>query len=247
MQRILIFGATSAIAAACARRWNALGAQLFLVARDQTRLATLREDLTVRGGPRATIETATADLADLSTHIGLFDAAERALGGLDIVLIAHGTLPDQTACEASIDTTLEAIQVNALSYVSLLTEAANRFERKGNGVIAAISSVAGDRGRKSNYVYGAAKGMVSLFMGGLRNRLAGKDVAVVNIKPGFVDTPMTAAFEKGALWAKPDTIAKGIVKAIARRRDDVYLPGFWGLIMFVIRHIPERLFKRLSL
>ncbi|MCB1736497.1 MAG: SDR family oxidoreductase [Gammaproteobacteria bacterium] len=247
MQRILIFGASSAIAAACARQWNTLGAQLFLVARDARRLATLAEDLKVRGGPQATIFTASADLADLSTHAGLLDAAETALGGIDVVLIAHGTLPDQSACDASIDTTLEAIQVNALSYISLLTEAANRFETKGDGVIAAISSVAGDRGRKSNYVYGAAKGMVSLFLGGLRNRLADKGVAVVTIKPGFVDTPMTAAFDKGALWAQPEAIAKGIVKAVARRQDEVYLPGFWYLIMFIIRHIPERLFKRLSL
>lgn len=247
MQRIVIFGATSAIAGACARRWNALGANLFLVGRDTSRLETLAEDLRVRGGG-SKVAVASADLADTSGHDALFDAAEAALGGIDVVLMAHGTLPDQATCEASLDSTMEAIQVNALSYVSLLTLAANRLEAKGDGVICAISSVAGDRGRKSNYVYGAAKGMVSLFLGGLRNRLADKGVAVITIKPGFVDTPMTASFDKGGLlWASADTVAKGIVSAVKRRADVVYLPGFWWLIMFIIRHIPERIFKRLSL
>ena len=110
-----------------------------------------------------------------------------------------------------------------------------------------IGSVAGDRGRQSNYVYGAAKGMVSLFLQGLRNRLAKQGVQVLTIKPGFVDTPMTAAFSKGALWAKPDDIARGIVRAVDRKSDEVYLPGFWWVIMTIIRHIPERIFKKLSL
>lgn len=247
MQRIVIFGATSAIAGACARRWNALGAQLFLVGRDVSRLETLAEDLRVRGGPNSKVALASADLADSAGHEALLDAADQAMGGIDVILIAHGTLPDQGACEASVDTTLEAIQINAISYISLLTLAANRLEAKGKGVICAISSVAGDRGRQSNYVYGASKGMVSLFLGGLRNRLADKGVAVVTIKPGFVDTPMTADFDKGALWATPDAVAKGIVKAVKRRADNVYLPAFWSPIMFIIRHIPERIFKRLSL
>jgi len=118
---------------------------------------------------------------------------------------------------------------------------------QGKGSLAVISSVAGDRGRQSNYVYGAAKGMVSLFLQGLRNRLSKKNVQVLTIKPGFVDTPMTAAFTKGALWAKPEAVARGIVKAVDKRRDEVYLPGFWRLIMLLIRHIPESLFKKLSL
>ncbi len=114
-------------------------------------------------------------------------------------------------------------------------------------MIAAISSVAGDRGRQSNYVYGSAKGMVTLFMQGLRNRLAKKGVAVVTIKPGFVDTPMTADIKKGLLWAQPEAIAKGIINAINKRKNEVYLPWFWCGIMLIIRHIPETIFKRLSL
>ena len=133
--------------------------------------------------------------------------------------------------------TLQEIETNALSVVSLLSLIANKYEEKGKGVIAAISSVAGDRGRQSNYVYGAAKGMVSLFMQGLRNRLASKGVSVVTIKPGFVDSPMTASFDKsGPLWAKPEMVAKGIVNAMQKGKGEVYLPWFWYIVMQIIKH-----------
>ena len=248
MQRIVIFGATSAIASACARLWVAQGNSLFLVGRDTTKLKSMIADLRVRGTPDQRIECMGADLNDLDSHESLFSFADTAMGGIDVVLIAHGSLPDQGACEQSVDLTLKEISTNALSVISLLTLAANRLEAQGFGVIAAISSVAGDRGRQSNYVYGAAKGMVSLFMQGLRNRLSKKGVAVVTIKPGFVDTPMTAHFEKkGMLWAQPEAVAKGIVKAIWQRRDEVYLFGIWRWIMLIIKHIPEVIFKRLSL
>ncbi len=165
----------------------------------------------------------------------------------DTVLIAHGTLSDQKACEASVELTLREIDTNALSVVALLTRIANRLEQRRAGTIAVISSVAGDRGRGSNYVYGSAKALVTAFLSGLRQRLGKSGVGVVTIKPGFVDTPMTAAFAKGPLWASPEKVAKGIVRALDRRSDTVYLPGFWWTIMFIIRAIPERLFWRLSL
>jgi short-subunit dehydrogenase len=137
---------------------------------------------------------------------------------------------------------------NGLSPISLCTLLAQRFEAQGHGCIAVITSVAGDRGRQSNYVYGTAKGMVSRFLEGLRNRLAAHGVAVVDIRPGFVDTPMTAAIvKKGPLWSQPDTLAAGIVRAIDAGRDIVYLPGYWRWIMGVIRHIPEPVFKRMRL
>ena len=166
---------------------------------------------------------------------------------MDTVLIAHGTLPDQPACEADYAVTLEAMTTNALSAISLLTRLANRFESQRRGTLAVISSVAGDRGRKSNYVYGTAKAAVSTFLDGLRNRLYESGVKVVTAKPGFVDTPMTASFEKGLLWAQPDAVGRGIHQAIVRGKDVVYLPGFWRLIMMIIRHVPETVFKRLSL
>jgi hypothetical protein len=245
MQRILIVGATSAIAEATARRWAARGDALFLAGRRAARLDMIAADLRVRGA--SAVVCAVFDACDLSSHEAMLQAAETALGGLDVVLIAHGSLPDQQACEASVELTLAAMQTNALSVIALATLIGQRFEAQGQGCLAVIGSVAGDRGRQSNYVYGAAKGMVGLFLQGMRNRLAKKGIQVLTVKPGFVDTPMTTAFPKGALWVKPDVIACGIVRAVDGKRDEVYLPGFWRPIMAVIRHIPESVFKRLSL
>lgn len=245
MQKILIVGATSAIAEATARRWAARGDALFLVGRKAERLQTIAADLRVRGA--SSVGCFAMDACDVREHAAMLDAAEASLGGLDVALIAHGSLPDQRACEDSVELTLKEIETNGLSVIALATRLGVKFEARGSGNLAVISSVAGDRGRQSNYIYGAAKGMVSLFLQGLRNRLSKKGVQVLTIKPGFVNTPMTAAFPKGALWAKPDAIASGIVQAIDKRRDEVYLPGFWRLIMLIIRHIPERVFKRLSL
>jgi len=245
MQKILIVGATSAIAEATARLWAAHGEALFLVGRRADRLAIIAADLRVRGA--AAVHCLTLDACDTPAHAGMLAAAKAALGNIDVALIAHGSLPDQKACEASVELTLREIDTNALSVIALSTLLAQDFAAQGRGVLAVIGSVAGDRGRQSNYVYGAAKGMLGLFLQGLRNRLARQGVHVLTIKPGFVDTPMTAAFPKGALWAKPEAIADGIVRAIANKRDEVYLPGFWRLIMLIIRHIPEAIFKRLSL
>lgn len=245
MKKVLIIGATSAIAEATARLYAAEGARLFLVARGAEKLAALAADLRARGAAEALAET--LDVNDLDRHEAALAQADEALGGIDVALIAHGTLPDQKACEASFELTLQELQTNALSTLSLLTHLANRLEPRGSGTIAVVSSVAGDRGRQSNYVYGTAKGAVTLFLQGLRNRLARTGVRVLTIKPGFVDTPMTADFPKGPLWAQPAQIARGIKKAEEKGRDVVYLPGFWRLIMLVIRNIPEGIFKRLSL
>ena len=245
MKRVLIIGASSAIAEAAARLWAVQGASLFLVARKADRLQAIAADLSVRGA--AKVGTQIMDATDVAAHAAMFDAALAELGGIDIALIAHGTLPDQKACEASVEVALKEIDNNGLSVIALATCLANLMEAQGSGCIAVISSVAGDRGRQSNYVYGAAKGMVTRFLQGLRNRLAKKGVQVLTIKPGFVDTPMTAAFKKGALWAQPDDVARGILAAIENGKNEVYLPGFWWLIMAIIRHIPEPIFKKLSL
>jgi short-subunit dehydrogenase len=248
MARIAIFGATSAIAEAAAREWSARGDSLFLIGRNPDKLQAIADDLHVRKGPGQTVAAANADLNQRERHPELLAAARAALGGLDTVLIAHGSLPDQKACEASVEATLHEIETNALSAISLLTLIANDFERAGKGRIVVIGSVAGDRGRQSNYVYGSAKGMVALYCQGLRNRLAKAGVSVTLIKPGFVDTPMTAHIaRKGALWAEPRTIGRIIVRAAERGADEVYAPGFWRLIMAVIKAIPERFFKRLTL
>lgn len=248
MSNIIIFGATSAIASACARDWIAAGHNLFLVGRNADKLEIMRTDLLARSTQGQVVEIATADLNDFSTHETLYARAAAALGAPDTVLVAHGSLPDQKACEASVDLTMREIRTNALSVISLATLAANLFEPRREGTIAVIGSVAGDRGRQSNYVYGAAKGMVDIFLQGLRNRLAKASVTVLTIKPGFVDTPMTAHIPtKGALWATPDDIGRGIIRAVNHKRDVVYLPWFWRIIMLIIRSIPEAIFKRLSL
>lgn len=245
MQKILIIGATSAIAKATARCFAERGDQLYLLARDQERLRDLANDLSIRGAN--TVTYALFDAQALEQHQHLLDQAIAELDGLDMVLVAHGTLSDQPACEQSIELTLQELHINALSVITLLTPLANYFEQQQHGCIAVISSVAGDRGRQSNYIYGTAKGAVSIFLQGLRNRLAKSGVYVLTIKPGFVNTPMTAVFKKGALWAEPETIAAGIIKAINKQKDVVYLPVWWRYIMLIIRAIPERIFKRLSL
>lgn len=245
MQKILIIGATSAIAEASARIWAARGAALFLVGRRAERLQAIADDLLVRGA--ASVGCYALDCCDHAAHAPMLDAALAALGGIDVALIAHGSLPDQRACEDSVEATLAALDTNGVSVVALATRIASVLAQQRSGCLAVIGSVAGDRGRQSNYVYGAAKGLVAIFLQGLRNRLAKEGVQVLTIKPGFVDTPMTAALPKGALWAHPEAIARGIVAAVDDKRDVVYLPGFWWLIMTIIRHIPERIFKRLSL
>lgn len=249
MKGILVIGATSAIAEHCARLWAAQGAKLFLVGRNAERLAMIADDLRVRGQARGVqVATFVMDATDTAGHAAMLDVALGYLGTLDAALIAHGTLPDQKACEASADMTLAQISGNGLSVIALAARLANVFEQQRGGCLAAIGSVAGDRGRQSNYTYGAAKALVDRFFEGLRNRLAPKGVSVLLIKPGFVDTPMTAAFDKGGpLWATADRVAREIVAAMGSGRQVLYTPWFWRWILLVIRHIPERIFVRLKL
>jgi hypothetical protein len=166
---------------------------------------------------------------------------------IDILLIAYGTLPDQAECIANIELTQAEINLNYLSVVSILTGISQLMLKQGSGTIAVISSVAGDRGRKSNYIYGSAKGGLTIFLQGLRNALSEKGVHVLTIKPGFVDTPMTADFKKGLLWVKPEKVANDIVKAVNAKKDVMYSPWFWRWIMLIIKMIPERIFKKMNL
>lgn len=243
--RVLVVGATSAIAAETARVYAAYGARLFLTGRNAERLEAVAADLRVRGA-RA-VETAVLDVTDRPRGDAVMEAAWAAFGGLDVALLAHGVLPDQARCQASAAETIETLDVNFVSTVALLTPLANRFEAARSGCIAVIGSVAGDRGRQSNYVYGAAKGGLDRFLEGLRNRLFHAGVAVVTLKPGFVDTPMTAGLRQGPLFASARRAGRAIHRAIERRRDVAYIPWFWRPIMAVIRAIPRTAFKRLRL
>ncbi len=242
---ILVVGAASAIAEAALRLLAARGDALFLVARDADRLEQIVADLRVRGA--AQVGSAVLDVRDLAAHAPVIDRAIADLGQLDAVLVAHGTLADQAECERSVDALCREFEINATATLALLTELARRLEAQGHGTLAAITSVAGDRGRASNYVYGAAKAAVTTFLSGLRQRLHGKGVAVVTLKPGFIDTPMTRAFAKGMLWRMPARIAPRLVRALDVGTGTVYLPGFWRAIMAVIRSLPEPVFRRLRL
>lgn len=243
MQNILIIGATSAIAEAVSRCYAQRASALHLVGRSSAKLDIVATDLLTRGAARVT--ASILDVSSVHDHAAMLDEAAQYLGQIDIVLIAHGTLPSQADCDADIDLALREFHVNGTATIALAHQLTSRMQP--GSTIAVISSVAGDRGRASNYLYGSAKSAVTAYMSGLSQRLRNQGINVLTIKPGFVDTPMTASFKKGPLWASADTVAKGIVKAIDRRRPVAYLPGFWWLIMQVIKHIPERIFQRIRL
>jgi len=245
MRKVIIVGATSRIAQEVARKMAADGDMLFLAGRNETRLERLAQDLKTRGA--ADVKFCQIDVTDYASHANIIDTAENELGGLNVILIAHGTLADQKKCEHSFEQTKKELETNCLGTISLLTHIANKFEQQGEGTIAVISSVAGDRGRQSNYVYGTAKGALTIFMQGLRNRLQRSGVQVLTIKPGFVDTPMTADFKKGILWSQPEKCASDIYQAIKKKKSEIYSPWFWYPVMIIIKAIPGFIFNRLKL
>lgn len=245
MTNLLIIGATSAIARATARRFAAEGGRCFLVGRDAAKLGAVADDLRVRGAADAA--TYVLDLNKIEQHAAMVEAATAALGTLDAALIAYGTLGDQATSETLVVEAMREWETNATSVIALLTLLANEFERQRHGTIAVISSVAGDRGRRSNYVYGAAKAALTVFLDGLRGRMARAGVAVVTIKPGLVDTPMTVDIPKNFLFASPERVAQDIHRAMARGTAVVYTPWFWRYIMLVIRAIPEPVFRKLPI
>ncbi|HEX4005442.1 MAG TPA: SDR family oxidoreductase [Acidobacteriaceae bacterium] len=244
-KNVLALGATSAIAEATLRLLAEQGARFFLVARNADKLAAVRDDLLTRGAAQAT--AVVADLDDTAAHPTLLAEAVTQLGRVDLALLAHGVLGDQAEAERSYAATEPILRTNFLSAVSLITWLANYFEVERGGVLAVISSVAGDRGRKSNYVYGATKGGLNIFLDGVRNRIDRAGVHVLTIKPGFVATPMTAHLPPNALFAQPSQVAQHILRAIRQRKDVAYVPPFWGLIMFVVRSVPRRIFKKMNM
>lgn len=242
---ILVIGATSAIAKATARIYAAQGCRLHLVARNPESLKIVADDLVVRGASE--VNCSTLDVNDFEKHQQVLQQAIQSLGTVEVALICHGSLPDQQASEKDFDLARHEINTNGLSVISLLTVLSGHFIKQGNGTIAVVTSVAGDRGRQSNFVYGSVKAMVSTYLQGLRGRLLPYNINVVDIRPGFVDSPMTAHLQKGPLWSSPERIGKIIVRSIGKRRHTVYAPFYWGLIMFVVRSIPEAIFKRIKL
>lgn len=245
MQNVLIIGATSAIAQAVAHRLAARGATLVLWARSAERLGVVANDLRTRYRVKVVIET--FDFVDFSHHAGALDRAFAEAGELDTAILCHGSLGDQAASQADFGVADRELLNNCRSALSFLTLLANRLEQQGHGTIAVISSVAGERGRQSNYVYGTAKAALNTFAQGLRNRLYPKGVHVLTVKPGFVDTPMTAHLPKGSLFASPERVARDIVSAIEKKKCVIYTPWFWRWIMLIIRLIPESVFRKSKL
>ena len=243
--KVLIIGGTSAIARSAAFNFVRNGCHVAVTSRKLDDAKAVADDLKVRTG--ADVIHFEFKPEDLNNHKLLFDELIKGAFEFDYILIAHGTLPDNNLIKNDVDKVLKEFNINFLSVISIATIAAEYFETVGRGTIGVITSVAGDRARQSNYIYGTAKGAVSLYLQGLRNRLFSKGIKVVTIKPGFVDTPMTATFKKNALFAKPDVVGKQIYEAMLKSKDIVYVPGFWRLIMFIIKHIPESIFKKLNL
>jgi short-subunit dehydrogenase len=239
--RILVLGATSAIAMAVMRRLVTPAAHFFLVARSKDKLTAVAQDLLVRGALR--VDMIVTDLDDTQAHLQMLAVATTQLGAIDLTLLAHGVLGDQAAAERDYAVAEQVLVTNLLSAVSLLTWLANYCVSQAGGTLAVISSVAGDRGRKSNYVYGASKAGLDAFLSGLRNRCDRSGVQVLTIKPGFVATPMTAHIPKNRLFATPDRVAAGILNAVRRRKDVLYVPWFWRPVMTIIKMVPERIFK----
>jgi decaprenylphospho-beta-D-erythro-pentofuranosid-2-ulose 2-reductase len=244
-RRILVLGATSGIAEACIRLWANRGDALYLVARNEDKLAVVAADARTRGASH--VGSAVANLDDTNAHPEVLAHAINSLGGLDVAFLALGVLGDQGDAEKNFATADQILHTNFVAPVSLLTWLANYTAQRRAGTLAVLSSVAGERGRKSNYVYGSSKAGLTKFVDGLRNRIDRDGVRVMTIKPGPVKTAMTEGMKGSAKFADVEAVAASLVKAIDRGDDVVYVPGIWRVIMAVIRAIPERVFKKMNL
>jgi decaprenylphospho-beta-D-erythro-pentofuranosid-2-ulose 2-reductase len=244
-QIVWIFGATSAIAEAWARLRAHAGDRLTLVGRDRVRLDEIAADLRARGA--SGVEVIVADFARPAALPSLVARLLEEQGAPDVALAAQGVLPDPSLSEQDFATVEAALAVNFASVVAILNALAPAIAARGHGVLTALGSVAGDRGKRSNYIYGATKSALAVFLDGLRGRLEPCGCHVVTVKLGYVDSPMTAKLRKGPLWSTPARIARSLDHAIKIKRRIVYLPWFWRPLMAVIRMIPEPLFVRLGL
>lgn len=240
---VAIFGASSGMAFAVAQIYAQKRARLFLIARDRQKLSDIERDLRARGASE--VQTIVADLGSATGARAATELLQQRTNRLDVVLIASGILGeteqllnDPQACE-------QLLNVNVQAPIAIGNAVLPVLLQQKSGILAIFSSVAGDRGRASNFIYGASKAALTAYASGLRARLSESGVHVLTIKPGIVATAMTAHLPRGPLTADPDAVARRIVKAIDRRTDTLYVPGFWRWVMFVISHLPEFIFKRL--
>jgi short-subunit dehydrogenase len=245
IKNAMVFGATSAIATAYCRILAGRGGGLHLVGRNHEALQNLASDLALRGA--SSVSISVADLCDTKRHEQLVNEAWEHLGTPELVLLAHGSLGTQIDMQADWEQQGALVQTNFVSHISLLTILANKLENQHGACLAAISSVAGDRGRASNYIYGATKAGLSCYLQGLQNRLAPAGVRVVDLRLGPVDTPMTAGLQKGLLWSDPEQIARGMDRKLAHVNGAVYLPFYWRSVMAMIRIMPDAVIRRLGI
>jgi decaprenylphospho-beta-D-erythro-pentofuranosid-2-ulose 2-reductase len=243
---VLVLGATSAIARAVAEELGRDGFDLVLAGRDAEELETLARDLRLRSQSEVLVRHFEALSYD--THARFVEECREASGDrLFGAVLCFGYLGDQALAQDDFAEARRILDTNLLAAVSILNRLANHFEGRGEGFLCAISSVAGERGRQSNYLYGAAKAGLTTYLQGLRNRLSRAGVRVVTVKPGFVDTSMTFGRPGMFLVAAPEEVGRRIVDAIRKGRDVLYVPAFWRPVMLAIRSIPEKIFKKLKL
>jgi decaprenylphospho-beta-D-erythro-pentofuranosid-2-ulose 2-reductase len=247
MQKKVIVGATSAMAEHVARHWVAEAPiELILIGRDAVKLEQVMQDLKIRS-PHSLISTRVLNFLN-PDEIKLIADEICSVKTPHCVLIAHGALPVQATCQTNLTYCKEALEINAISPVLFAEAFVGHLERANYGTLAIIGSVAGDRGRKSNYIYGAAKGLLLRFAEGLQHRLAGAQVKVVLIHPGPTDTPMTSHLkEKGVKLASVERVASEIYFAIQKAKPIVYAPKPWKWIMRVIKLLPRPVFNRLDI
>lgn len=246
-KKIIIIGSTSAIAERCARLWLAEApAEMLLVGRNPQKTEVVAADLRARS-PESEITIAQVDFVD---PIAIERIVEKMteVKKIDIALIAHGSLPNQLECQESISKIKDELLINGISPVLFAEALAEKMQKADAGTLAIIGSVAGERGRKSNYVYGASKGLITRYVQGLQHRLANSKVKIVLIKPGPTDTPMTAHLKRqGTKLAAVEYVARDIVSGIRKGKKVIYTPRVWALIMMIIRHLPHFIFKRLDI
>jgi short-subunit dehydrogenase len=240
--KVLIVGANGDIAKECARIFARNRFDLILANRDIIRLEEFKQDIEIRYNKK--VDLVELDLLELDK----IDKFYNSLDEIDGVIIASGVMYEQSEAFNESNKSLQTININYTGIILLLNLIAQEFEKNQNGFIIGISSVAGDRGRKANFIYGSSKAGFSTYLSGLRNYLYKKNVQVITVKPGFVDTKMTTNLDlPPKLTAKPKEVAQDIFNAYKNKKDIVYTKSIWRFIMLIIKHIPEFVFKRLNL
>ena len=245
MKNIVIAGATSAISQAVSKELISDEVCFHLLGRDLEKLNIVANDLMSRGA--AKVICYEIDFSDIGKHTQVVDEVCKVVESIDILFVCYGIMHPQDECEQDVSKAIEQVNANYTSAISLLVIFSQVMSKQNSGTIAVVSSVAGDRGRKSNYIYGSAKAGLSTFLEGLRYKFSESGINVLTVKPGFVDSPMTSEIKKGFLWASPELVAKYIVKAMTKSKSVAYVPPFWFFIMLIIKMIPAFIFKKLNI